>query len=105
MSYVCDVVDYSSKDRQNLHVALNEALRKIFAFDRWQSFEDIRESFDYQSVAEIFERSLPRIGNSVLDFLHSSNALTFFSFSVNYFDLLFVNDYVVLDECCFGLYL
>ena len=112
VTYACDLVDYSSKDKQNLHVALNVALRKIFAFGRWQSFKDIRESFGHQSVTESFanrmtsfERSLPRIGNSVLHFLHSSKALTFFSFSVNYFDLLFVNDYVVLDECCFGLYL
>ena len=75
-TYACDVIDYSNKDKQSLHVALNDAIREIFGYDRWQSIKDIRESFGYQSITEIFaksktnfERSLPSIGNSVLTFL------------------------------------
>ena len=41
----CEVVEYSNRDKQSLHVAVNDAIRKIIDFDRWQSVEEIRESF------------------------------------------------------------
>ena len=76
LTYACDVVDYSCKDKQSLHVALNDAIRKIFGYNRWQSIKDIRESFGFLSVTEIFakrkskfELSLPHSGNSLLTFL------------------------------------
>ena len=88
-TYACDVIDYSNKDKQSLHVALNDAIRKIFGYDRWQSIKDIRESFGYQSITEIFaksktnfERSLPSIGNSVLTFLQKLWLCWFFFLSL-----------------------
>ena len=76
LTYACNVIDYSGKDKQSLHVALNDAIRKIFGYNRWQSIKDIRESFGFLSVTEIFakrksnfELSLPHTGNSLLTFL------------------------------------
>ena len=76
LTYACDVVEYSNRDKQSLHVAVNDAIRKIFGFNRWQSVKEIRESFKYLSITEIFakrksnfERSIPSIGNSLLTFL------------------------------------
>ena len=76
ITYACEVIDYSSRDKQSLHVAVNDAIRKIFGYDRWQSIKDIREAFGYPSVTEIFakrkstfENCLPHIGNSLLSFL------------------------------------
>ena len=76
ITYACDVVEYSSKDKMSLHVALNDAIRKIFGYDRWQSIKDIRESFGFPSITEIFakrksnfELYLPHTGNSLLTFL------------------------------------
>ena len=56
ITYACDVVDYSSKDKQSLYVALNDAIRKVFGYDRWQSIKDIRESFGYPSITEICKK-------------------------------------------------
>ena len=47
LTYACDVVEYSNRDKQSLQVAVNDAIRKIFGFDRWQSVEEIRKSFKY----------------------------------------------------------
>ena len=76
VTYACDVVDYHNKDKQSLHVAVNDAIRKIFGYDRWQSIRDIRESFGYPSVTEIFakrkstfENRLSQIGNTLLSSL------------------------------------
>ena len=76
LTYACDVVDYHSKDKQSLHVALNDAIRKIFGYYCWQSVRDIRESRGYSSVTEIFaerkstfDSRLSQIGNSLLSSL------------------------------------
>ena len=73
LTYASDVVEYPTKEERSLHVALNDAIRKIFGYDRWQSIKDIRVSFGYSSVTEIFamrrsafENRLPHIGNSIL---------------------------------------
>ena len=76
LTYACDVVSYHNKDVQSLHVSLNDAIRKIFGYNRWQSIKDIRESFGYPSVTKIFakrkiafESRLPHIENALLRFL------------------------------------
>ena len=76
LTNACDVVDFHSKDLQSLHVALNDAIRKIFGYDRWQSIKELRESFGYPSVTEIFarrkatfEKRIPHVGNALLSFL------------------------------------
>ncbi len=52
----CDVVDHHNKNIQSLRVALNDAIRRIFGYNRWQSIEDNGESFGYPPVTEIFAR-------------------------------------------------
>ena len=76
LTYACDVVDYHNKDQQSLHVTLNDAIRKIFGYNRWQSIKDIRESFGYPSITEIFAKRksmfknrIPHVGNALLSFL------------------------------------
>ena len=73
ITYAGDVVEYHSRDEQSLHVAVNDAIRRIFGYNRWQSIKEIREAFGYPSVTEIlarrrsaFENRLPHVGNSVL---------------------------------------
>ena len=73
----CEVVNYSHKEMESLHVAVNDAIRRIFQYNRWESIKTLRESFGYLSVTEIFakrkrkfESKLPQLGNAVLAFLH-----------------------------------
>ena len=61
---------------RSLHVAVNDAIRKIFSYHRWESIRTLRESLGYLSVTDIFakrkhifETRLPQVGNALLSFL------------------------------------
>ena len=73
LTYACDVVCYSASDLSSLHVAANDAIRKIFRYNRWESIAFLRNSFGYSSITEIFarrrmmfEQRLTQIGNAFL---------------------------------------
>ena len=73
LTYACEVVSYHHKEMESLHVAVNDAIRKIFGYNRWESIKTLRESFGYLSVTEIYAKRkvsfchrLPHLGNSVL---------------------------------------
>ena len=77
ITYACDVVSFHYKEMESLHVAVNDAIRKIFSYNRWESIKTLRESLGYHSVTEIFayrrrsfESKLSHIGNSALSFLY-----------------------------------
>ena len=76
ITYASDVITFPYKDMHSLHVAVNDAIRRIFSYQRWESIKTLRESFGYLSVTDLFakrkrtfENRLPQIGNSVLSFL------------------------------------
>ena len=78
LTYACDAATYHHKEKESLHVSLNDAIRKIFGYDRWESVRILRESAGYLSVTEIFakrqkyfEQNLPNIGNLFLTSLSS----------------------------------
>ena len=71
MSIIC--VRARHREMNRLHVALNDAIRKIFSFSRWESVKTLRESFGFQSVTEIFAKrkrmflqKIPSTGNPLL---------------------------------------
>ena len=57
ISYACAVKQYSSRDMSSCNVAINNVIRKIFSFERWESTRSLRQSFGYKSIYEIFEKS------------------------------------------------
>ena len=76
VTYACDVATYHYKEKDSLHVALNDAIRRIFTYERWESVKNLRESHGYQSITQIFaerkncfEGNLSHIGNSFLSSL------------------------------------
>ena len=78
LTYACEIRSYSSREMTQMDVALNDAIRKIFTFNRWESTRFLRRSFGYNSVTDIFnkrrESFLYKIlctRNPVLFFLHS----------------------------------
>ena len=80
LSYASDVLTYSARQMQPMTVALNDCVRRIFGYHRWESVRFLRSSFGYPSVVEIFaSRSrrfyskLPHIGNSTLKGLAEAN--------------------------------
>ena len=73
VTYACDVVNYHYKEKNSLHVAVNDAIRRIFSYNRWESIRDLRIENGYLSVTEIFanrkrsfEERLSKIGNNFL---------------------------------------
>ena len=73
LTYGCEVKRHSGREMTNLDVALNDCIRKIFGYHRWESTRELRKSFGYDSVTEIFAtrsksflNGLNLTGNSVL---------------------------------------
>ena len=55
LSYACAVKEYSAAEMSNCNVAVNNALRKVFGFSRWESIRTLREVFGMKSLYEIFK--------------------------------------------------
>ena len=55
LTYACNVKEYSSSDMSSCNTAVNNALRKVFGFSRWESIRTLREMFDMKSLYDIFK--------------------------------------------------
>ena len=66
LSYAGAVKDYPSRQMQDCNTAMNNALRLIFGYNRWESVRTLRESFGYKSLVEIFQRAKIKFENSLL---------------------------------------
>ena len=76
LTYASDVVQYSAGQMHQLNVALNDCIRRIFTYNRWESVRFLRLSFGYPSLIEIFEsrsckflKKLSMLGNLTLECL------------------------------------
>ena len=61
----------------SMNVALNDCLRRIFTYNRWESVRYLRISFGYPSLTEIYEKrssrflqQLPSLRNPTLKHLY-----------------------------------
>ena len=54
LTYACAVKEYPSRQMNDCHTAVNDAIRKIFTYNRWESTRDLRKSYGYRSLTEIF---------------------------------------------------
>ena len=75
--YACDVKEYSSSGVIDFNTAVNDAVRKIYSFNRWESVRHLRIEQGYESIHEMFfqqresfSRQLPLIGNSFINKLY-----------------------------------
>ena len=64
-SYACAVKQFPSRQMQNCNTAVNDALRLIFGYNRWESIRQLRESFGYKSLTDIFSRSRKKVLRSL----------------------------------------
>ena len=78
LTYGASVKDLNAREKQQYNVAVNNAIRRIFGFRRWESIRQIREFYGYQSIEMMFARAKTRFHrkltnhcNSVLRFLWS----------------------------------
>ena len=75
--YACDVKKYSAKEMGDINTAINNAIRKIFSFSRWESVRALREGCGLKSIYDIFAIAKQKFGislvthhNSMVCFLH-----------------------------------
>ena len=78
MTYASEISAHTAQEKIDMNVALNDCIRKIFTYDRWESTRELRKSYGYSSITEIFAersasfiRNLRNTGNSVLMHLHT----------------------------------
>ena len=60
ISYACGVKQFSSAHMTDCNIAVNNALRKIFGFNQWQSIRTLREMSGFPSLHDIFEKARKR---------------------------------------------
>ena len=76
LTYACEAVSYSAKQIQSLNVALNDCIRRVFGYNRWESIRFLRLEMGYPSLTDILNRrrekflkNVPLIGNHALRIL------------------------------------
>ena len=79
LTYACEILPLSNKQLNEMTVALNDAIRRVFSFQRWESVRYLRESFGYLSLSEIvhnrtenFLKTFSRTGNDTLSTLRTT---------------------------------
>ena len=73
MMYACEVANLNSRQIQTMNVALNDCIRRIFTYNRWESVRFLRLSMGYPSVTdicfhrrEVFFKNVPLTRNPTL---------------------------------------
>ena len=76
LTYGAAVKDLTSSEKQQVNVAVNNAIRRIFKFRQWQSIRQIRECYGFKPIEVMFAtaqkrflRALPNHRNALLRFL------------------------------------
>ena len=65
ISYASEIKLYSAREMRDCNTAINDAIRKIFTFNRWESVRLLRESFGYKSIYQIFDEAKSRFSKSL----------------------------------------
>jgi hypothetical protein len=75
ITYACAVKEFSAQEMSQCTVAVNDAIRKIFGFKRWESTRELRTAFGYKSVYELFAAAKKQFELSC--FTHDNSIITF----------------------------
>ena len=77
LTYASEVKRFSCSEMHDCHVAVNNAIRKIFSYHRWESIRSLRSLFGYQDLYTIFAvrrksflSKLPSMGNATVASLY-----------------------------------
>ena len=78
LTYACEALHYSSRQFNDLNVALNDCFRKVFSYHRWESVRYLRQELGYPSLTEVFHSRTRKfhermhfLRNDTLNFLNS----------------------------------
>ena len=65
LTYCSSIKTFSAHDMRECNTAINNCLRKIFSFHRWESIRSLRESFGKKDIYEIFALSAKKFHASL----------------------------------------
>ena len=65
LSYASEIKTFSAREMADCNTAVNNALRRIFSYNRWESVSSLRENFQKKSLTEIFSDSASRFQASL----------------------------------------
>ena len=66
LSHACAIKEFSSRELLDCNTAVNDAIRKIFSFHRWESVRDLRSYFGYKSLTDMFSIAKAKFENALL---------------------------------------
>ena len=72
LTYACAVKDFNATDMYKCHVAINNAIRKIYFYAVWQSIRHLRLALGYESIYETFVKAKRKFLASAVN---SSNSI------------------------------
>ena len=55
ITYAAEVKSLSNTDMHKCNVALNDSIRRIFTYNRWESTRQLRLELGYPNIVEIFD--------------------------------------------------
>ena len=70
------MVEFSSSEMRSCNTALNDAVRKVFSYQRWESIRHLRQTMGYPNVYDIFSRQSTRFLNANLESCNNIIRLT-----------------------------
>ena len=65
LTYGAAVKDPTAREKHRLNVALNNAIRRIFGFRRWESIRHLREFYHFDSIEIMFAKAKKRFDTSL----------------------------------------
>ena len=65
LTYGAEVKDYNASEKNQLNVALNGAIRRIFGFRFWQSIRQIRDCYGFKSMEVLIDKAKRRFTMSI----------------------------------------
>ena len=65
LTYASEVKDVTSREMQEMNTALNDAIRRIFSYNRWESTRLLRQQLGFPNVTEIFQKRRDRFLTNV----------------------------------------
>jgi hypothetical protein len=72
LTYASAIKEFCHVDMLQCNSALNNAIRKIFSYNRWESIRHLRQGLGYPAIEEIFARAKRNFSRSLAT---SSNAI------------------------------
>ena len=56
ITYASEVKVFSNSEMHSCHVAMNDAIRRIFGYNRWESIRSLRQSLGFHDIYNSFQR-------------------------------------------------